>query len=82
MIGAMRSLGLAARYVSGYLLTHPPPGQPRLVGADASHAWVAVWCPAQGWVALDPTNDVRCRARTTSPWPGAATTPTSRRCAA
>lgn len=58
MIGAMRSLGLAARYVSGYLLTHPPAGQPRLVGADASHAWVAVWCPRQGWVALDPTNAV------------------------
>ncbi|MFM2346838.1 MAG: hypothetical protein RL654_1591 [Pseudomonadota bacterium] len=58
MIGAMRSLGLAARYVSGYLLTQPPPGQPRLVGADASHAWVAVWCPLHGWIALDPTNAV------------------------
>jgi len=58
MIGACRSLGLAARYVSGYLLTNPPPGQPRLVGADASHAWVAIWCPEQGWVALDPTNNV------------------------
>lgn len=58
MIGACRSLGLAARYVSGYLLTQPPPGQPRLVGADASHAWVQVWCPSQGWVALDPTNAV------------------------
>jgi transglutaminase-like putative cysteine protease len=58
MIGAMRSIGLAARYVSGYLLTQPPPGQPRLVGADASHAWVAVWCPLHGWVALDPTNAV------------------------
>jgi len=58
MIGALRSLGLAARYVSGYLLTQPPPGQPRLVGADASHAWVAVWCPLHGWVALDPTNAV------------------------
>ena len=58
MIGALRSLNLAARYVSGYLLTQPPPGQPRLVGADASHAWVAVWCPLHGWVALDPTNDV------------------------
>ena len=58
MIGACRSLGLAARYVSGYLLTRPPPGQPRLLGADASHAWVAVWCPVQGWLALDPTNDV------------------------
>jgi transglutaminase-like putative cysteine protease len=59
MIGACRSLGLSARYVSGYLLTQPPPGQPRLVGADASHAWVAVWCPSQGWVALDPTNNVQ-----------------------
>ena len=58
MVGAMRSLGLAARYVSGYLLTQPPAGQPRLVGADASHAWVDVWCPLHGWVALDPTNDV------------------------
>ncbi|MEY8876395.1 MAG: transglutaminase domain-containing protein [Leptothrix sp. (in: b-proteobacteria)] len=58
MIGALRSLGLAARYVSGYLLTHPPAGQPRLIGADASHAWVSVWCPRQGWIALDPTNDV------------------------
>ena len=58
MIGAMRSLGLAARYVSGYLLTQPPAGQPRLVGADASHAWVDVWCPLHGWVALDPTNNV------------------------
>ena len=58
MIGALRSLGLAARYVSGYLLTHPPPGQPRLVGADASHAWLTVWCPVHGWVALDPTNDL------------------------
>src|SRR6185503_21154076 len=53
-----RSLGLAARYVSGYLLTRPPEGQPRLVGADASHAWAAVWCPPHGWLALDPTNDV------------------------
>ena len=58
MIGALRSLGLAARYVSGYLLTQPVPGAPRLVGADASHAWVAVWCPVLGWVALDPTNAV------------------------
>ncbi|MGY0194555.1 transglutaminase family protein [Leptothrix sp. BB-4] len=62
MIGAMRSIGLAARYVSGYLLTQPPPGQPRLVGADASHAWVAVWCPVHGWVALDPTNAVTAGA--------------------
>jgi transglutaminase-like putative cysteine protease len=59
MIGALRSLGLAARYVSGYVLTQPPPGQPRLVGADASHAWVEVWCPVHGWVAFDPTNAVQ-----------------------
>ena len=59
MIAACRSLGLAARYVSGYLSTHPPPGQPRLVGSDASHAWVAVWCPLNGWVDFDPTNAVR-----------------------
>jgi transglutaminase-like putative cysteine protease len=58
MIGMLRGHGLPARYVSGYLLTQPPPGQPRLVGADASHAWVQVWCPVSGWVDLDPTNDV------------------------
>ena len=56
-IGALRSLGLAARYVSGYLRTLPPPGQPRLVGADASHAWVAVFCGPLGWVDIDPTNN-------------------------
>jgi transglutaminase-like putative cysteine protease len=58
MIAALRSFGLAARYVSGYLLTEPAPGQPRLIGADASHAWVGVWCPRLGWVDLDPTNDL------------------------
>lgn len=57
-IGSMRSLGLAARYVSGYILTMPPPGQERLQGADASHAWVSVWCPPLGWVDLDPTNNL------------------------
>lgn len=57
-IGCLRSLGLPARYVSGYLLTQPPPGQPRLVGADASHAWLAAWCPGVDWVELDPTNNV------------------------
>lgn len=57
-IAACRALGLAARYVSGYLLTRPPPGAPKLVGADASHAWVELWCPEQGWLALDPTNAV------------------------
>lgn len=58
MLGCLRTLGLPAAYVSGYLLTEPPPGQRRLLGADASHAWVSVWCPQLGWVDLDPTNDV------------------------
>lgn len=58
MIGVLRAHGLPARYVSGYLLTRPAPGEPRLLGADASHAWVQVWCPVQGWVNLDPTNDM------------------------
>jgi transglutaminase-like putative cysteine protease len=56
-VGAFRRLGLAARYVSGYIETVPPPGQPRLVGADASHAWCSVWVPTVGWVDIDPTND-------------------------
>jgi transglutaminase-like putative cysteine protease len=54
----LRSLGLAARYVSGYLLTEPPPGQPKLIGSDASHAWLSIYCPGTGWVDLDPTNNV------------------------
>jgi transglutaminase-like putative cysteine protease len=57
-IAMMRSLGLPARYVSGYLLTRPPPGKPRLLGADASHAWFSVYAPPFGWVDLDPTNAV------------------------
>ena len=56
MIGCLRSIGLPARYMSGYILTHPPEGQPRMVGADASHAWVSVFCPHLGWVDFDPTN--------------------------
>jgi transglutaminase-like putative cysteine protease len=56
-IGSLRSLGLAARYVSGYLETLPPPGRPKLVGADASHAWLSVYVPFTGWLDLDPTND-------------------------
>jgi transglutaminase-like putative cysteine protease len=56
MISCLRSLGLAARYVSGYILTYPPPGRPRLAGADASHAWVEAHCPGVGWIAFDPTN--------------------------
>ena len=59
MVGCLRSIGLPARYVSGYLLTHPPPGRPRLAGADASHAWVSAWCPGAGWVDVDPTNGKR-----------------------
>lgn len=58
MIGCLRALGIAARYVSGYLLTTPPPGQPRLIGADASHAWVSVYCPEAGWTDFDPTNNL------------------------
>ena len=59
MISGARSAGLAAAYVSGYLRTVPPPGQPRLVGADATHAWVLLWCgPARGWIGFDPTNGV------------------------
>ena len=56
-IACLRSLGLPARYVSGYLETIPPPGKPRLVGADASHAWVSLFCPGIGWIDLDPTNN-------------------------
>jgi transglutaminase-like putative cysteine protease len=60
MIACLRSRGLAARYVSGYLRTLPPPGaDAAYVGADASHAWVSVYCPPLGWVDLDPTNDMR-----------------------
>jgi transglutaminase-like putative cysteine protease len=59
MLACVRSRGLAARYVSGYLLTQPPPGQARLIGADASHAWVSVFCPVLGWVDFDPTNNVQ-----------------------
>lgn len=59
MICGLRGLGLPVKYVSGYLRTIPPPGQPRLEGADATHAWVAVWCgDAAGWVGFDPTNAI------------------------
>jgi transglutaminase-like putative cysteine protease len=59
MIAGLRGLGLPAAYVSGYLRTIPPPGKPRLQGADATHAWVSVWCGAAiGWVGFDPTNDL------------------------
>ena len=57
-IACLRSLNIAARYVSGYLRTWPPAGQPRLVGADASHAWVSAFCPGIGWLDVDPTNNL------------------------
>jgi transglutaminase-like putative cysteine protease len=57
-IACLRSLNIATRYVSGYLRTYPPQGQPRLVGADASHAWVSAYCPGIGWLDMDPTNNV------------------------
>ena len=57
-IACLRSLGIPARYVSGYLRTHPPEGQERKIGADASHAWLSVWAAHDGWVDLDPTNNL------------------------
>jgi transglutaminase-like putative cysteine protease len=57
-IACLRSLGIPARYVSGYLETDPPPGARRLLGADASHAWLAVYCPGIGWIPVDPTNNL------------------------
>lgn len=62
-IACLRSLGLSARYVSGYLETEAPPGQPKLTGADASHAWFEVWCPEQGWLGFDPTNNLQPNGR-------------------
>ena len=59
-IAMLRSLGIPARYVSGYLRTIPPEGQPRLVGADASHAWLSVYCGSGHWTDVDPTNDALC----------------------
>ena len=57
-IACLRSIHLAARYVSGYLRTYPPPGKPRLVGADASHAWISAYSRDLGWLDMDPTNNV------------------------
>lgn len=62
-IACLRSLGLPARYVSGYLETDPPPGKPRLVGADASHAWISFFCTGIGWIDVDPTNNLLPAAR-------------------
>ncbi len=57
-LAGLRALRVPARYVSGYILTHPPPGQPKLSGADASHAWISVWSPETGWRDFDPTNGI------------------------
>ncbi len=57
-IACLRSMGIPARYVSGYLETDPPPGKPRLAGADASHAWISFFCPGTGWIDVDPTNNL------------------------
>lgn len=57
-VACLRSIGVPARYVSGYLRTFPPPGRARLIGADASHAWISVYCPNYGWLDVDPTNNV------------------------
>ena len=57
-IACFRSIGLPARYISGYINTSPPPGQPKLAGTDASHAWVSMYCPGLGWFDLDPTNNL------------------------
>jgi transglutaminase-like putative cysteine protease len=57
-IACLRALGLAARYVSGYLLTWPAPGQQKMIGSDASHAWLSIWIPGHGWLDLDPTNNL------------------------
>jgi transglutaminase-like putative cysteine protease len=57
MLACLRAHGLAARYVSGYIETDPPPGRPKLAGTDASHAWCGVWAPGIGWFDVDPTND-------------------------
>jgi len=56
-IGCLRALGFAAKYVSGYLETLPPPGQEKMLGADASHAWISVFAPGEGWFEFDPTNN-------------------------
>lgn len=60
-LACLRAMHLPARYVSGYILTRPPPGQTKLAGADASHAWISVWSPEAGWVDFDPTNGVMPR---------------------
>jgi transglutaminase-like putative cysteine protease len=62
-VGCLRTVGLAARYVSGYIETDPPPGEPKSIGADASHAWCSVWIPDHGWLDFDPTNGIVAPSR-------------------
>jgi transglutaminase-like putative cysteine protease len=57
-IACLRAMGIPARYISGDLETDPPPGKPRLAGADASHAWISFYCPGKGWIDVDPTNNI------------------------
>lgn len=59
-IACLRSIGMPVRYASGYILTNPPPGMPRLEGADASHAWISIYDPDLGWIDIDPTNNIIC----------------------
>ncbi|MGC4081882.1 MAG: transglutaminase family protein [Vicinamibacterales bacterium] len=80
-IAALRALGLPARYVSGYLLTNPPPGQPRLIGADASHAWVSVSVSGERMDSFSIRRTTSFRQSVTSRWHGDAITATSVRCA-
>jgi transglutaminase-like putative cysteine protease len=67
-VACLRAVGLAGRYQSGYLETTPPKGRPRLVGADASHAWFAGWCPGLGWIEADPTNNLMPAPHVTVAW--------------
>ncbi len=62
-VGCLRAMGIPAMYVSGYMETLPPPGQEKLVGADATHAWIAYFSPDEGWIEFDPTNDVRAEGQ-------------------
>jgi transglutaminase-like putative cysteine protease len=62
-VGCLRTLGLSARYVSGYIETEPPPGEPKLIGVDATHAWCSLWIPDHGWLDFDPTNGVVAPSR-------------------
>lgn len=62
-VGCLRSLGIPAKYVSGYIETLPKPGEEKLVGADATHAWIAFFCPEEGWVEFDPTNNTLARSQ-------------------